>query len=78
MTKVSEPLVLCLRRLHERSVTHPELTKIWTKYLTERIPSEKDITDCMTAIDTMTTLPDISAEQIQTLYNIGSWLCEKK
>lgn len=62
--------VECFRRLDERRATHPHLTNIWLNYLVHRKPTAKDLSDCMTALDNMETIPDIDSVHIPAIYGI--------
>lgn len=67
----------CLTSLNDKQTTHPNIAKMWINYLSNKYQTynslcEKDILDCMNAIEIMNTISDINDLQVQTLIAIFS------
>ena len=66
----------CLTLLNDKQLTHPNITKMWINYLSNKYHSnkmcEKDILDCMNAIEIMNSISDINDLQVRTLIAIFS------
>lgn len=62
----------CLTMLNDKQSTHPNLTKMWIEYLSNKCQcnnglTNKDMSDCMNALELMNTITDITDLQVQTL-----------
>lgn len=68
----------CLTRLSERADTHPHLTSIWYNYLTQRTPTNQDLSDCSLAVSNMDSISDIDPAQLPSIYGILSFLSSSR
>jgi hypothetical protein len=60
-----------LRQLSEKSVSHPNITKMWREYIVKKVDKlNLTIRQCECAINMMNETADISQTNILALYNI--------